>query len=221
MKSKPDDLTRRLKITATSDVNPASLERLCSELQPDLDLSLDERSIFLKSAEPPSWIQFVALAPWWIKALGAYAALYVAEIVKEAGKETWKKRAEIARAAAGAGNKILKFARSLVALRERISPRTKFVFGLPVPDDYPGTRLELTGKDESTIAAEIALFVSYLPAIERLIEAEGLQGKVAFGMTLRIAGDSSLRVAWMIPDSSKTEERTLRLDDEPLARAPN
>ena len=209
------DVTKHMKATATSDVDQQALELLCNQLQPDLDLSLDEHAIILRSAEPPSWVQFFAEAPWWIKALGAYAALYIAEIVKEAGKEIWKERAKLARVATGTGNRVLKLARSLVALRDRIPKRTKFVFGLPVPDDYFGTRLELIGKDEDIIAAEIALFIRYIPAIERLIETEGLRaGKVTGAITLHIAEDSSLRVAWMNRESLKIEERTLYLDNK-------
>jgi hypothetical protein len=207
------DAVSSMKATATSDVDHAALELLREQLQPDLELSLDEHAIILRSAEPPSWVQFFAEAPWWIKALEAYAALYVAEIVKAAGKETWKERAKLTRAAVGTGNKVLKLARSFVALRDRIPKKTKLVLGLPVPDDYFGTRFELIGENENIIAAEIALFIRYVPAIERIIEAEGLRaGKVTGAITLRIAEDSSLRVTWMNRESLKIEDRTLHLE---------
>src|SRR6266567_9622734 len=156
-----------MKALATSDIDPAVLEILRADLAPELELTIDERSIVLKSAEPPSWIQFFADAPWWVKVLGAYATLYVAELVKEAAKETWRERAKLARRTVAAGNTVVKLARSLVKLRGALPGRSKLILGLPVPDDYFGVRFELVGKDEEILAAEISLFVRYVPAIEK------------------------------------------------------
>jgi hypothetical protein len=180
-----------------------------------MELQVDERLILLRSAEPPSWIQFFAEAPWWVKALGAYAALYVAEITKEAGRDTWRNRAKVASAAIGSKNQIARFARGLLKLKARVAPRTKLVLGLPIPDDYFGVRFELVGRDEDLLAAEIALFARYVPAIERLIEAEGLRyGRVTGAVMLTIGDDTSLRVTWMDRERLEVEERVLRLDDE-------
>jgi hypothetical protein len=67
---------------ATSDVSQATLEEFGKDLSPDFEFEVSDGRIFLRSAEPPSWIQLFADAPWWIQGLGAYAALYVAELVK-------------------------------------------------------------------------------------------------------------------------------------------
>ena len=103
-----------MKALATSDIDPNLLEALRAELAPDIELAIDERSIAMRSVEPPSWIQFFAEAPWWAQALGAYAAVYVAELVKEAGKETWKQRANLASRSVSAANGVVKLARSLL-----------------------------------------------------------------------------------------------------------
>lgn len=208
-------LCQPMKAIATSDIDHRVLVALRDDLCPDIELTLDDRSISLKSVEPPSWIQFFADGPWWLKALGAYAALYTAEIVKEGGKETWTERVKIASSAAATGDKILKLAQSIANLRRSLPERSKLVLGLPVPDDYFGVRYELVAREEDLMAAEIALFVQYIPKIERLIEAEGLQsGKVTGAIMLLVCEDLTLKVTWMNRELLSIEERTLHLDNE-------
>lgn len=203
-----------MKALATSDIDPALLRTLRADLSPELELTIDERTVSLKSAEPPSWIQFFAEAPWWIQALGAYAAVYVAELVKEAGRETWKQKAQLAHRTVDASNRMVKVARSVLRLRASLPERTKLVLGLPIPDDYFGVRFELVGRDEEILAAEISLFVRYVPAIEKLIQTEELRGKVTGAIILLIQEDLSLKVTWMNRQLLKIEERVLRLSDE-------
>jgi hypothetical protein len=203
-----------MKALATSDIDPNLLEALRAELAPDIELAIDERSIAMKSVEPPSWIQFFAEAPWWAQALGAYAAIYVAELVKEAGKETWKQRANLASRSVSAANGVVKLARSLLRLRAALPGRSKLVLGLPVPDDYFGVRFELVGREEAILSAEIALFVSYIPFIEKLIETESLRNKVTGSIILVIQEDFSLRITWMDRHSLTVEERVLSLTNE-------
>lgn len=202
-----------MKAIATSDIDRQVLEVLRDELSLDLELALDERSIAHKAIEPPSWIQFFAEGSWWLKALGAYAALYVAEIVKEAGKETWKTRAKIAATTVATGNKVSRLARSLVKLRKALPARSKLVLGLPVPDDYFGVRFELVAKEEDLMAAEIALFVQYIPSIESLIEVEGLRnGHITGPIMLVACDDMTLKVTWMNCKLLTIEERILCLE---------
>ena len=75
-----------MRARSTSDVPLETLRELSLELSADLELEVDEHHIFLGAAEPTSWVSFLAEADWWVKALTTYAALDVAEIVKEATK---------------------------------------------------------------------------------------------------------------------------------------
>ena len=102
----------------------------------------------------------------------AYSGLYVAELVKEAAKTTWKERAKLVPAVLRTGNSLGKLTRALLRLRGTAAGRTKLVLGLPVPDDYFGVRFELIGQDEEILAAEISLFVRYLPALQELLDRE-------------------------------------------------
>ena len=68
-----------MKAHSTSDVSLDLLRELRHELAPEIELEVDDRQTFFKSAEPPSWVAFLAESEWWAKALAAYAALYVAK----------------------------------------------------------------------------------------------------------------------------------------------
>ena len=157
-----------------------------------------------------------ANAEWWVKALGAYAAIYVAEIVKEAAKQTWKDRAKIGAGVAQAGDRIRQLAVALSELRTRLPLITRLDIGLDVPNDYDGTRLELVGSDAEELAVQLALFVNHLPAIANLIRDEKLtKSRVATGIQLVILPDASLEIWWQDGGSLKKETRILPLRKSP------
>src|ERR1017187_10008870 len=80
----------QMRVTWTKDVSLEDLRKLSTELGSDFEIEIDEMPRSYKSAVPPSWVRCYAENSWWIKGLGAYAAIYVAEIVTEAAKNTWK-----------------------------------------------------------------------------------------------------------------------------------
>jgi hypothetical protein len=129
-----------MRVKWTKDVSLADLLTLRDELGTEFDLHIDETPRLYKS-DVPSWVRFLAEADWYTKVLGGYAALYVAEIVKEAAKETWKSRSKIISEAVGVGNRIKHFATALANLRNRTAPETLLEIVVPFPDDYDGTIL--------------------------------------------------------------------------------
>jgi len=204
-----------MRALSTSDVPLDQLKNLSSELGQDFALDIDERQVVFKSAHAPSWIMFFADADWWVKALGAYAAIYVAEIVKEAGKATWKDRAKIGSAIGKAGNRIKQMAVELAKLRTRLPLITELNIGLDVPNDYDGTRFELVGTDAEELAFQMALFIHYLPAVTDLIRNEKLtRGRVAAGIQLVVLPDASLKVRWQDGASLREETRILPLRND-------
>lgn len=203
-----------MRALSTSDVPLETLRELSSELSPDLELEVSESQVVLLSAEPPSWVTFLAEADWWIKPLAAYAALYVAEIVKEAAKDTWKNRGKVIAAVISASNGIKKLATGIAKLRQKLSSNTTIRIALPIQDDYSATRLELLGSDPDDLALQIALFVHHLPGLTALIQSEGLDGSRVLGaIFLKILPDASLEVSWMDKDSFATQRRVLPLED--------
>lgn len=201
-----------MRIESTRDVSLSALHQLRDELGPDIEVVVEENQVILLSAEPPSWVTFFAEVDLWIKLLAAYAAVYVGEIVKEAAKDTWRNRSKGFAAIHGAGDLIKKLALGLYNLRRRLSNRTGLIVGLPGPNEHFGTRLALSGSDPDEIAAEVALFVHYLPALQDLIRAERLdQGKVAVSLGFEILPDGSLNVWWQDKETHAQQRRVLPL----------
>ena len=184
---------------ATSDIPQAPLETFCHQVSAaGIDAEVSESRILLRSAEPPSWIQLFADSSWWVKGLGAFATLYVAELVKEAAKTTWQARAKAAHLATRTANNALgRFSKAILRLRAECPERTKLVLGLPVPEDYFGAQFELVGREEELLAAEIALFLRHLSALQSLLDREALPGGVLGAVTIRLRDNGDLYVAWL------------------------
>jgi len=200
-----------MRVKSTNDISLEDLRKLGTELGPDFEIVVDESQRFYKSGDAPSWVRFFADADWWIKLLAAYAGLYIAEIVKEAGKDTWKNRSRILSAGIAAGDRVKQFAVALGHLRNRLAQKTRIEIGLPFPDDYDGTSLELVGTSVDELAVQVAVFLHHLPALLDLMRSEGLsRSTVATGLQLLLLPDLSLEVSWQ--DSSlKKQTRVVRL----------
>ncbi len=199
-----------MNVQSTDDISIETLKAVCAELGTDFHLEVDESQIFLRSADPPSWVTFLAEADWWVKAMAAYAALYIAEIVKEAGKDTWKNRAKIWSAAITAANLIGRFGIALANLRKRLPSRTRIKIALPVPDDYFCTSIELIGTDANDLAIQVALFVHHLPALFELMRDQTLNSRtVAGGISLTLLPDASMHVRWQDNDTLQEQTRTI------------
>jgi hypothetical protein len=70
-----------MRLVSTSDVSLHRLQAFASELGSEFHVEVADSQIFLRSAEPPSWVSLLAQADWWTKLLAGYAALFVAELV--------------------------------------------------------------------------------------------------------------------------------------------
>ena len=199
-----------MRARSTSDISLTTLQAVSAELSGDFQLEVDESQIFLRSAEPPSWVTFIAEADWWVNAMAAYAALYIAEIVKEAGKDSWKNRAKVVSVAIAGVNLIKRFASSLGNLKKRLPSRTRIEIALPIPDDYFCTRVELIGTDADDLAVQVALFVHHLPALVALMREQALDRRnVAGGISLKLLPDGSLHIRWQDNDELREHSKTI------------
>ena len=146
--------------------------------------------------------------------------LYLAEIVKEAGKDTWKNRAKIWSATVTAVHRVNQFATALGRLRSRLRSKTRIEVGLPVPNGNDGTRLELEGSDVDELALQLALFVHHLPTLLDLMRKEKFdRSSVASGIQLKLLSDASLQVSWQDHGAFQKGTRVLSFTpDEPKSR---
>lgn len=203
-----------MQIVSTSDVPLSLLHEWASELDAGFETAVDQGQVHLRSTEAPSWVTFLAEASWWSQLLAAYAALYVAEIVKEAAKDTWRGRAKALGAAKGAGSRLWELAKAVADLRRRVGAPTTLSIGLPVPNEFFGTRLTLEGSEPDELLPQLALFVHHLPALSRFISEAGLaDGRVATGLSLRLRDDGALLVSWHDRQTLDIHEHVLDVRD--------
>jgi hypothetical protein len=203
-----------LSIHSTADVSLATLEEFNAELPSEIRGEVASSQIFLRSADPPSWVTFLADADWWIKALAAWGALYAAEITKEAGKDSWRNRGRLLAAGRRLGVGMTSaFARSISTLADRLHARTSLRIGVPVPDDYFSTTLQLDGHNPHDVALDLVAFVLHLPALMKLIDGQKLQDNAASGVLLVIKDDMSMEVSWADAQTLRPERVVLRLPD--------
>jgi len=204
-----------VKAISTGDVSIPLLNEISEGLLPEVKLDVDDHQIFLKAAEPPSWVTLIADLPWWVQAMSGYAALYIAEVVKEAGKETWQNRAKLLSPLVSAGGSLAKLAQAIADLRARLSSRTRLEIALPFPDEVFPARLEIAGSSVEEIAMQVALFVHHLPALGELIQHRGLNhGSIAGGLTLTLQKNGSLKVSWQDVETSKRLNHVLDLEGQ-------
>jgi len=196
-----------IQVNSTADVPLETLRELAATLAPGLVVRVEDRQFFFKSMQAPSWVSFVADADFWIKAFGAYAAIYAAELVKQAATATWR---VLANRVAGAerGDPLVRFADEIQKLQAAVSADTRIELALPIPDDdHWTTRLEIRTREAADIAAEVSLFVRHLPAIRKVIADFDLAKKARSGIKLELLDDGDMAVTWM--DSAATQEKTV------------
>ena len=114
-----------LKVNSTSDVPLDQLRAAMDILEQDIEIEVNESQTFLLSAEPPSWIERFAQTDWWIKAFGAWAALYVAEVAKEAAAASFKATVQQAK----------KLYKAVTTARKSTKQATYVSLGFPFPDE--------------------------------------------------------------------------------------
>jgi len=201
-----------MRAHSTRDVSLEILREFGEDLGSDFDLEVDDSQTMLLSEGPPSWIHLIAQSEWWLNGLAVASALYVAELIKESAKETWKNKAKVAAAFVGVTNKVRTFAEKIIKLRQRLPERTAVVLALPVPHDYFGSMLALSARDADTLTVEIALFVHHLPALGKLMREADLEGsRTATGLFLVLLDNGDLKVSWVDRDSMEVQSRVILL----------
>lgn len=201
-----------MRALSTADVPIQPLKEFGEDVGPEFEFEIEDGRVALLSAEPPSWIHLIADSSWWISLFSAAAALYMAEIVKEAAKESWKNRAKATALVVGAANKVKLFAEKVVRLKKKLPERTDIVVALPIPNDYFGVRLTLSVDDADLLAYQIALFVSHMPRLIEAIRNEKLDGpRVATGLFLELQDNGDLKVTWFNRESLELESLVILL----------
>ncbi|WP_460145649.1 hypothetical protein [Pseudomonas sp. S2_A02] len=186
-----------MKILRTTDIPDDAIEAFKAELSEDFAVEVDSSLYEFKSVDPPSWIKLVGDLSWWQQGLMAYAALYVAEIVKESAKDSWRGRAKAISAVVAAGTKIKRLVGAIGQLGRKLKSKTEIVLFIPIPNEYFGTSLRLSKADAELSEIEIALFIYHLPQLSALITSHSSSDvHPSTGYFLKLRDDAGMEVLW-------------------------
>lgn len=170
-----------MRLIVTADIPAEVRQELHAAWQPFGGLE-ESGEVFLKSAEPLSFIQIMGDALQWLSPLKVAATVFLAQLAKEAATDIYKHKQQIGRALMNAGAAPLRLvAVALKKARESSPRRPELVIGLPLPNEYFGTALSLPGNSEEEIVSLVARFVVRVQAIEQVIQAEISRGGPPLG----------------------------------------
>ena len=195
-----------LRLFVTDDI-PESTRRELVDAWKDIGGLERAGVVFLRSAEPPSFIQIMGEALQWLSPLKVAATVFLSQLAKEAATEIYKNKAKIAEALAQAAAAPLRRAAASLKQARHQSPRhPRVVLGLSMPDDYFGTALSITHESEEEIAYLLASFVTKAEAIQQVIQAEIDAGRRPLGRVQVVpTGAGGLRLVWMDQQFGKHE----------------
>jgi hypothetical protein len=103
------------------------------------------------------------------------------------------------------------FVDCLSILREHFGSTTGLLVGCPVPDDWFGTSMSLEGDQPVQLAAQVALFLAHLPALERFLDEH--VSEVATGFFLSLTDDGDMVIEWQDRATLSRHREILLLPD--------
>jgi hypothetical protein len=199
-----------MTVYSSSDIPLEDMLNFASNTGPELGIKVAEGQFHHKSAEAPSLITLLAQIRWW-HALGiavlTVATKYGQTLAESAAKDTWANRREIV---AGTTDGIKQLGWAIAKMVRRSKPGTQISIGIPFPNDYFSTHLELENVDEESASMQIRMFLRHLPALEALIN-ELQQTPPATGIFLRAIEDDALEACWFDGTNLQKLTRILRL----------
>lgn len=188
-----------IEILATDDIPGSLLKEFIESLNEDEHLAEERSRLALFSGEPPSFVNLLIDAEWWIKAFGFYAAIFLGAIVKEAGKDAWRNKREIPATIGKYGNKFISLIEKIQDLREKLQKKTlcNIIIRLTTYPDYLGTQINLSfaSTEEGTLC--LAIFTKHVPVLLDFIRDNDIVSRAATGIHLRINEDYSISVKWL------------------------
>ncbi|HET9814038.1 MAG TPA: hypothetical protein VFP57_10350 [Sphingomicrobium sp.] len=197
-----------IRIQSTGDILLEKLEAVFAESVVAELTEIDERQYFFKSMDAPSWVQLLANVNEWVALLGGGLSVYVAGILAEAGKDTWKKRASIPKGVRRGSRMLLELARKIVTLQNVVGPATRIEIGIPISDDHYSALLPINVGSPEEVELQLARFSAQAVALSDLLGQSDVKplGWVILSLTER--GD--LLVQWSDAETLQRHEETLR-----------
>jgi hypothetical protein len=193
------------QVKATEDVAEEELQRFAAQLRLRFEVEVDESRAFFKAATAPSWVHVLQTPDFWLLTVAGNLAW---DAVKAVIKDPTKVREEIRSVVSGA---VLDFSVALALLRDRLGRQTEVWIGCPVPNDWFSTLMLIRSGEAEEVAADLALFLLHLPALEKfyLDHTDEITGQV----TLTLTDEGDMLIDWMDDETLTPQQSRFRLPD--------
>ena len=186
-------------------------DQLIDDLRKVLNVPRVEETT-LKGVGIPEFIQLILDAKEWLTPLNAAAAFFVhhaskflssygKKIAEKAAEATWEDREKIKSVLQEGAVKPLRLVASAFAkAKAKISGPTQVRVGLPIPDDYFATMLEIEETDEVGYAIAIAYFVLKAEQIEQEIKRHAADKGIEGAVKLTLEPGGAFVASWYDED---------------------
>jgi hypothetical protein len=193
-------------LVATEHVPEGPLVAFRELVAAQFHVELETVRVHLRSNDAPSWVQVLADSPWWQLAFGTAAAQYVAELIKEAARETWTARASAIGALVDATNHLRRFVAQVTKLQRELPAETRVSLGLSDPEGFAEVSFALSLDETHRCELSVALVVHHMRELMGLIQSHHAKDiHPPTGYSAQLDPDGSLRVRWHNPVSRAGE----------------
>ena len=207
-----------IQLRVSRGVAHETRDQLIDELREVLNVPRMEETT-LKGVGIPEFIQLILDAIEWLTPLKTAAAFFIyhaskflssyeKKIAEKAAEATWENREKIkSLLQEGAAKPLRLVASAFATAKARISGHTHVRIGLPIPDDYFATMLEIEETDEVGYAIAIAYFVLKAEQIEQELKRHAAEKGIESAVKLTLEPGGAFVASWYDEDYEHHEIR--------------
>lgn len=201
MSDDTSDTGRRDIIIYNQEVTEDVRIQLENDLRDTFHVS-SSKTVYQHSATVPELVQILLEAATWKNGLGTAAAIflkaYLEKLGNKAAESTWNLSVALAKILKDKSVASLKkVTDAIFRVRKSLSSRSRFIIGLPYPEDYHGTLLTIETNDREEVALVLALFAVEAEEIQNRLSQEVDETQVLGAITLGIDDDGAFVATWM------------------------
>ncbi len=149
----------KITIITTRGCDLESIKDLQAEFE-SIGVEAEQHEMFLKGAAPtPEYVEVIAEVFTWANVFKIAATAFFATLGKEAAKNLWCHKKEIALALMIPAVRPIKLiANRLFQVQKKSDPNTQISLAIPIPSDFPATAVTFVAKSELEVSVYLACF---------------------------------------------------------------
>jgi len=199
----------KLIINHSSDVQPDVINGFGNNLK-EYVAEINTHSIEQKSSETTTFISLLADSVVWAP-IAVAASAFLARIGKRAADDIWENKEKVYELVKDSSlNPLRCLVNSIVSLLKGTPKKAHVSIGIPYPDDFFGTSLEIGTQTELEIIQGVVTFLTNNENIKRAcVEIENSELTPLGGIFVRLNSDGKIILEWMSRDNLKKHQRVI------------